>query len=287
MFSNDFIDNAFLAGTFIAIAAGLAGYFVVLRNQVFVADAQSHVAFTGALAAVAAGGDAALGLFGATIAGSLVMGALGGRARGRDVAIGVTFAWILGLGALFLTLYTTSRSASNGAAGVTILFGSIFGITTARAFIAAGVGAAVSLATLALARPLVFSSVDPDVAAARGLPVRTLGLAFMVIVGVTVGEAVQAIGALLIFGLLVTPPLTAQLLTARPYAALALSAALSVASMWAGLTLSYVLPRIPPSFLVVAVAFAAYLVVVVAGAIRGRYAQKVSGNARSERIAAT
>ena len=247
MFSHDLIRHAFLAGTFIALAAGLVGYFLVLRNQVFVGDAQSHVAFTGALAALALGIDVAIGLFAATIVGSVVMGALGNRARGRDVAVGTTFAWILGLGALFLTLYTTSRSGNNGTVGVNVLFGSIYGISYSRAVLAAVVGLITTLLVLVIARPLLFASVDTDVAAARGLPVRALGLGFMVILGVTVGEAVQVVGALLIFGLMITPAAAAQRLTARPYVALALSAGLSVAALWTGLVLSYVFQKIPPS----------------------------------------
>jgi zinc/manganese transport system permease protein len=263
MLGHDFIRHAFLAGTFIALAAGLVGYFVVLRNQVFSGDALGHVAFTGALASFAAGVDPLLGLYGSTVLGAVGIGALGQRAsaRGRDVVIGTVFAWILGLGVLFLSLYTTSRSSANGAVGVNVLFGSIYGISLRQAVIAAAVGGATSLALLVISRPLLFASIDSDVAAARGLPVRLLGLGFMALVGVTVAEAVQAVGALLILALMVTPAATAHRLSTRPYRALALSAALSLVVLWAGLTLSYAVQRVPPSFLVVALAFAIYLLV--------------------------
>lgn len=267
MLSHDFIRHAFLAGTFIAAAAGLVGYFVVLRNQVFTGDALSHVAFTGALAALAFGIDPLLGLFAATVLVALGMGALGGRARSRDVVVGTVFAWILGLGVLFLSLYTTSRSSSNGAVGVNVLFGSIYGLSLRQAVVAAAVGTGATAALALIARPLLFASVDSEVAAARGLPVRLLGLLFLALVGVTVAESVQAVGALLIFGLLVTPAATAQRLTARPFVALALSMVLSVAFLWIGLTLSYALARVPPSFLIVALAFGTYLGTVFGGSV--------------------
>ena len=268
MFAHDFIAHAFLAGTAVAVVAGLVGYFVVLRNQVFVADAQSHVAYAGAMAALAFGGDVSVGLFSATVAGSVTMGALGGRSRGRDVAIGTTFAWILGLGVLFDSLYTTSRSTGNGTAGVSILFGSVFGLSGARAWSAVIVSSGGLAMLVLIARPLLFASADPDVAAARGVPVRLLGTVFMALVGVTVGEAVQVVGALLIFGLMVTPALTAQLLTARPYRAMWISTALGAGALWIGLTVSYVFPQLPPSFAVVMVSFAGYLAVVIGGALR-------------------
>jgi len=263
MFGHDFIRHAFLAGTVIALSAGLVGYFVVLRNQVFTGDALGHVAFTGAVASLAVGIEPLLGLYASTVLGAVGMGALGqgARARGRDVVIGTVFAWILGLGVLFLSLYTTSRSSANGAAGVNVLFGSIYGISLQQSLIATAVGGAASLALLLISRPLLFASIDPEVAAARGLPVRLLGLGFMVLVGVVVAEAVQAVGALLILALMVTPAATAHRLSTRPYRALALSAALGLVVLWAGLTLSYAFQRVPPSFLVVALAFAIYLVV--------------------------
>ncbi len=132
MIDQAFFQHALLAGTAIAAAAGLIGYFLVLRAQVFTGDALSHVAFTGALAALAIGVDPRLGLFAATIGVALLLGVLGRRGRPDDVAIGNVFSWILGLGVFFLTVYTTSRSAANGNAGVSVLFGSIFGLSLVR-----------------------------------------------------------------------------------------------------------------------------------------------------------
>ena len=264
----DFMQHAVLAGTFIALAAGLVGYFVVLRNEVFTSDALGHVAFTGGLGALLANLQLLLGVFGSTILVAVGMGALGGRGRGRDVAIGTGFAWVLGVGVLFLSLYTAARSASGGTAGVSILFGSILGLQVTQATIATVAGIATSLMLLAIARPLMFVSIDPDVANARGVPNALVTLLFLVLVGATVAEAVQAVGALLIFGLMVTPAAIAQRLTARPYAGMILSGALAVGFVWLGLGLAFYLSY-PASFFITALAFGTYLSTVIATRIRG------------------
>jgi zinc/manganese transport system permease protein len=263
-----FLLYALLAGTAIAAAVGLVGYFVVLRAQVFTGDALSHVAFTGALAALALGIDQRWGLFAATIGVGITLGVLGDRGRADDVVIGSVFAWILGLGVFFLTVYTTSRSTGNGAAGVNVLFGSIFGISDADARLAAYIAAAVCVLTLLIARPLLFATIDPDVAAARGVPVRMIGFVFLALVGATTAETTQAVGALLLLGLLAAPAGTAQRLTANPYRALALSAAIAVADIWIGLVLSYAIPVLPPSFAILAVATAGFLLALAIPAIR-------------------
>jgi zinc/manganese transport system permease protein len=155
-----FLVNALLAGTAIAAAAGLVGYFMVLRAQVFTGDALSHVAFTGALAALALGIDERFGLFAATIGVGVSLGALGRRGRADDVVIGNVFAWVLGLGVFFLTLYTTNNSAGNGNAGVNVLFGSIFGLSRSEALTAVIVAALIAAGMVAIARPLLFASID-------------------------------------------------------------------------------------------------------------------------------
>ena len=259
----DFMQHAVTAGTFIALAAGLVGYFVVLRNEVFTSDALGHVAFTGGLGALLASLQLLVGVFGSTIAVAVGMGSLGGRARGRDVAIGTVFAWVLGLGVLFLSLYTSSRSGiGGGTAGVSILFGSILGLQATQATVGALAGIATSLVLLAIARPLMFISIDPEVAAARGVPTRIVTVLFLVLLGATVAEAVQAVGALLIFGLMVTPPAIAQMVTSRPYAAMFLSGALAVCFVWLGLGLAFYLSY-PASFFITALAFGTYLVSVL------------------------
>lgn len=270
MLAQPFMRHAFLAGTAIALASGLVGYFVVLRGQVFTGDALSHVAFAGALGALAIGVDARIGLFVATVLGAVAMGRLGPRGRPDDVVIGSVFAWVLGLGVLFLSVYTTSRSASDGRAGINVLFGSILGLSRSQAVLAAVVGAAVCGALAAMARPLLFASVDEAVAAARGVPVRALGLLFLAVVGACAAEATQAVGSLLLLGLLAAPAGAAQRLTARPFHAMWLSAGLAVAAMWVGLTASYVLPRVPPSFAVTTAAAGTYTIALAVTTSRRR-----------------
>jgi zinc/manganese transport system permease protein len=259
MLDHPFMQHAFLAGTAVAAAAGLVGYFLVLRAQVFTADALSHVAFTGALAALAAGLDARIGLFTVTILVALGMGALGRRSRPDDVVIGGIFASVLGLGVFFLTLYTTTRSGTgNGAASVTVLFGSVFGLPASRAASTAIIATLICAAVGLIARPLLFASLDEAVAAARGVPTRILGFGFLILVGATTAESTQVVGALLILGLLAAPAGAAHRLTTRPLRGLALSATIAVASVWIGLAAAYTLPATPPSFAILTVATLTY-----------------------------
>jgi zinc/manganese transport system permease protein len=270
MLGQPFLRYAFLAGTAIALAAGLVGYFVVLRSQVFTGDALSHVAFTGALAALAAGIDLLAGLYAACIIIALAMAALGDRGRADDTAIGSVFAWILGLGSLFLTIYTTSSGGANGTAGANVLFGSIFGLSAAQAAADAVIALGIAVAVIAIGRPLLFASIDDAVASARGVPVRVLGFVFLGLVGVTAAAATQAVGALLLLGLLAGPAGAAQLITARPFRALWLSAGLAVFSTWAGLSIAYAAPQIPPSFGILAVTACCYLLAFAATRRRPR-----------------
>jgi zinc/manganese transport system permease protein len=281
MLSHPFMRYAFVAGTAVALAAGLIGYFLVLRAQVFTADALSHVAFTGALAALAVGLDARIGLFAVTVAVALGMGALGRRGRPDDVAIGGVFAWVLGLGVFFLTLYTNGRSAGNGSASVAVLFGSVLGLSASRTLVTALVAAGICLLLLAMARPLLFASLDENVAAARGVPVRLLGFAFLVLVAGTTAEASQVVGALLILGLLAAPAGAAIRLTTRPLRALGLAAAIAVLSVWIGLTAAYVTAT-PPTFAILAVATLAYVLAAVATATRDRSASPAAEVAPEE-----
>ncbi|MEO6701844.1 MAG: metal ABC transporter permease [Jatrophihabitantaceae bacterium] len=276
MLAHPFIQHAVAAGTAIALLSGLVGYFVVLRGQVFAGDALSHVAYAGALAALAAGVDLRFGLFAATIGVGLVLGALGGRSTADDVVIGTTFAWVLGLGVFFLAYYTTHASGANGTASVSVLFGSIFGISQSAALTAVGIAIVLIVALLVIARPLLFASLDPAVAAARGIPVRVLGPLFLGIVGATAAEASQAIGALLLFGLLATPAAAAQRLTNRPWRAMALSGALAVLAMWLGLGLAYAYPRLPASFTIMSVATGQYLLASLYRGWRSRLPRRVT-----------
>jgi zinc/manganese transport system permease protein len=268
MFAYDFMRQACLAGSVIAVACGLIGYYVLLRHLTFASDALSHVGFAGAMGAAFLGLNPYLGLFGSSVVVGVGMGQLGKtEARRRDIVVGAVLAWILGLGALFLGLYLAHPIANtNIAIGVGILFGSIFGLDASTTSIIAVVGIVVILALIAIARPLFFASVDPAGARARGLPVRLLDALFLILLAVTVAEAVPAIGALLVFALLVTPAASIQRVVARPYLGLALSALLALLISWAGLLMAFYL-NYPVSFDISAIGFLVYL---AAGIWQGR-----------------
>jgi zinc/manganese transport system permease protein len=272
MLSQEFMRNALLAGTFIALACGVCGWFVVLRGQVFAGDALSHVAFPGALAAAAAGVDERIGLFAATVAAGAGIGVLGrgvllgGGTRGSagapsdDTAIGVAFTFILALGVFFLTLFSMSSGGDSGIQAAHTLFGSIFGLDGGEARLAAAIAAGVLVLMATIARPLLFASVSTDVAGARGVPTGLLGVGFLALVGVIAAEASQVVGALLLLGLLAAPAAAAQRLTRRPAAGIALAGGLAVLAMWGGLVAAYLIPSLPPSSAVVAIAVGVYFV---------------------------
>ena len=264
MLSEEFVRNALLAGSFVAIASGLVGYFLVVRTQLFAADALSHVCFTGAVAAAVAGVDLRLGLFGSTVLVALVFAALGPLARADDVVIGVVFAAVLGVGVYLLDDLVTG----NGTIAARTLFGSIFSLDASQARVAALVGAGVAGAMLLLARPLLFASVDPATAAVRGVRVRLVGVAFLVLLALDVAEAAQAVGALLLLGLLAAPAGAALRVTAAPVRALGVAAAIALVSVWLGVALAYVVPSLPPSTAIMGVAAAFY----AGAAMVGRWA---------------
>jgi zinc/manganese transport system permease protein len=255
-----FMQHALLAGTIVALVAGLVGYFMVLRGESFAGHTLANVGFAGAAGAVLVGVPPVAGLLVSGVLAALGIAALGGRGAGdaqgggrTDVAIGTLLALALGLGLLF------ERLASVSAGGVyAVLFGLVLAVTN-QDIVTIAVTAAVTLAVLIwIGRPLLFASLDPDVAAVRGVPVRFLTYVFLVLLAFAVAEAVQVVGVLLIFALLVTPAATALQLTARPARALALSASLAVAVTWLGLAVAYYTPY-PAGFFITTFAFAAYL----------------------------
>ena len=260
MLAQEFMRNALVTGSVVGIACGLVGWFLVLRAQVFAGDALSHVAFTGALAAAAIGIDLKAGLFVATILGGAAIGALGDHARADDAVIGTIFAWVLGIGVLCLSIFTTDASGANGTAGVRVLFGSIFGLRSSDVRTSVLLAAVATLVLIVVARPLLFASVDAAVAAAQGVQVRALGVVFLALVGLVAAEATQAVGALLLLGLLSAPAAAAHRLTARPWVGLGLSASFALASVWSGLSLAYAFPTLPPSTMVIAVAVTMYAI---------------------------
>jgi zinc/manganese transport system permease protein len=258
MFAHEFVRNAYLAGTFIALACGTIGWFVVLRNQVFAGDALSHVAFVGAIGAAALGIDERIGLFVLTIALAAALGLAGDRERSDDTAIGIGFAWVLGLGVLLLAVLANSAGGGSGITTANTLFGSIYSLGAGGAWLAAGIAAAVTGVLLAGARPLLLSTLEPELAALRGLPVGLIGAGFLGALAVVTAESTEAVGALLLLGLIAAPAGASRALTARPWAGLLLSGAIAVAAMWGGLALSYVVPALPPSSAIIGLAAAAY-----------------------------
>ena len=261
MLSLDFMRYAFLAGTVIAIVSGLVGYFVVLRNLVFANDLLAHVTFIGALLAAIVGSDPLLGLFGLTMVVALGISLLGTRAQAQDVEIGTVLAWVLGLGALLLSIYTSQSSGANSTIGVNYLFGSILGLQAQQANVVVVIGLGIIVLLLVIARPLLFASIDPEVARVRGVPVGSISAIFLLLLALSIAEAVPAVGALLNSALLITPAAIAQRLVVRPFMALFLSAVLSLTFVWIGLIIGFYTPY-PVSFLISTLAFISYVTVV-------------------------
>lgn len=258
MLSHEFARNALIAGSAIAVASGAVGYFLVLRVQVFAGDALSHVAFTGTLAAALAGVDLRIGLFAATVAVGLALSGLGGREGSDDVAIGVVFVWVLGLGVLFLDLFNRGSGGANGAIAARTLFGSIFTLTSRDVELAVGIALAIVACLATIGRPLLFATAASETAAARGVPVRLIGAGFLALLGLDAAEATQVVGALLLLGLLAAPAGAAVRLTARPAAGVTLSALFALVSVWAGTAAAYAVPSLPPSSAIVGVAASIY-----------------------------
>ncbi len=260
----DFVQNAILAGVIIAIVAGLVGRFVVLRNMSFAVHGIAEVGFTGTAAAVFFGFDAVLGLLAGALLASLGIGTLGVRLRDRDVAIGSVLAFGLGLGVLFLTL--DSRYASQA---FSILFGTITGVRRQDVLLLLVLGVATVAALAAISRPLTFASVDPEVAEARGVPVRLLSIAFLLILAIAVAEAIQVVGVLLVLTLLITPAAAAQKLSVRPLVATLLAVAIALACTMGGILLG-LFTSYPTSFFVATLSFAVYLLSRALGPVLAR-----------------
>lgn len=265
LFHYEFMVHAFEAGTIVAIVAGAIGYFVVLRGSAFAAHALSHIGFAGATGAVVVGISPVFGLLAFTLASGTIIGALGNRLRGRDVTIGIVLAWALGLGVLFLSLYRGYATEAYA-----LLFGQILGISTTDVAITLVAGVVTLVCMIAIYRPLLFSSVDEQLASAKGVPVTALSIAFMAVLAIAVTEAVQVVGVLLIFALIVTPAAIAVRFTSRPPAAILIGAGLGLAFTWAGLTIAYYSPH-PVSFFITSIAFVTYVAVRLSEPVRRRW----------------
>lgn len=258
MLDYEFMRTAFAAGFVVALVAGAVGYFLVLRALTFAGHALSHVGFAGATGALLVGVTPFWGLLVFTLGAGVLMGLLGERLRGRDVAVGVVLTLSLGLGVLFLSLYT-----SHATQATSLLFGNVFGVGRDSLVDLAAL-TVFSLAALAvMARPLIFATLDPELAEARGLSLRLISVLFLLVVGVAVAEAVQVVGILLVFALMVGPAAAAQRLTRRLGAGVALAVVLAVAETWAGIALAYVTDW-PPTFWITALSVSVYLLSVAA-----------------------
>src|SRR5438067_10146009 len=254
-----FMQNAYLAGTLVALAAGIMGYFMVLRSQSFAGHSLANVGFAGATGAVLFGIPPIVGLF---LAGALAavgiqaLNVASGHSRQSDIAVGAVFTASLALGFLFIA-HATAEYAANV---YNVLFGNVLGISDSDVGIIAWSTLVLVGIFVLIARPLFFASIDPDVAAARGVPVRTLAFGYLVLLALAVAVAVQVVGVLLIFALLVTPAAIAQDVTTRPAVVAAVAIALALIFTWIGLAVGYFTPY-PVGFFITTFAFGTYALV--------------------------
>jgi zinc/manganese transport system permease protein len=256
LFTYPFMVHALAAGTIVAVMAGVVGWFMVVRRQTFAGHTLSITAFTGASAASLAGVPIVIGYFGVCGAGALALAAAAGTRRGlgsESAATGSVQALALALGFLFVSLYHGILDGLNS-----LLFGTFLGITSSQVLVLLVVAVAAIAVVGVAGRPLLFASIDPDVARARGVPVQLLGLGFLLVLGLSVAETSQITGALLVFSLLVAPAAAAQRITSRPLLGIALSVALALAVTWIGLALAY-FSIYPVGFYITSLAFAAYV----------------------------
>ena len=255
IFQYQFMRHAFEAGTVISIVAGIMGYLVVLRRTAFAAHAYAEIGFAGAAGAVILGINPLVGLLSSSILGGFGIAVLGKRASERDVEIGTVLAFALGLGLLFISLYTGYATEA-----YSILFGEILGISTSNVLITLAVSIVILLAAAFVYRPLLFASLDEDVAEAKGMNLVLLGIIFMVLLAAAVSIAIQVTGVLLIFALMVTPAAIAIRLTKRPMYAIGISVLIALLATWAGLIIAFFEPY-PVSFFITSIVFCSYLLV--------------------------
>ena len=254
LLATSFVQHAFWAVTAVAVAAGAVGYFVVLRRQAFAAHAIGHVGFAGAAGAVLIGLSPIVGLLVFCLGAGVLIGVAGASLDDRDTVVGVTLTGALGLGVLFISLYSGYADAA-----YSILFGQILGVSSADVLVVATLSVAVLVVVSLAFRPLLFVSVDAQSAASRGLSARTLSLVFMSLLAVTTVVAIQIVGVLLVFSLLVAPAAAAEVLTTSPIRATLLSVTLALFSGWTGLLLGVWIGG-PVSFWITALASGSYLV---------------------------
>jgi zinc/manganese transport system permease protein len=249
-----FIVSALVTGSAVAVAAAIIGYFMVCRRATFAGHALPNIGFAGAAGAVLLGIEPVYGLFAITILAAIAMGLFARELRDRDVTVGVVMTFALGLGFLFLALYSGYAQRVYG-----ILFGSILGISAQAGRITAAAAAASIVLLAFLYRPLLFSTFDPELAAARGVPVSLLSVLFLVIIAIIASLGVQVMGALLLFTLLVGPAATATRIVKNPAGAIALSVGLGLLYVWLGIMIAALNGKVQVSFCIAALSFIVYL----------------------------
>jgi zinc/manganese transport system permease protein len=258
MFEYDFMINAFLASGIVAVVSGIVGYFLVMRGQTFAGHALSHIGFAGATGAGLIGLSPLWGLVGFTLVAGLGMGLLGERLSGRDVAIGVVLSLALGFGLLFLHYYTSFATQATA-----VLFGNVLAVDHPTIVILACLSAIILVALSVLMRPLVFASLQPELAEAKGVLLRRISMAFLAIVGLTVAACAQIVGVLMVFTLMVGPPAAAQRVVTGLWSGLTLAAILALAYVWLGLTIAFYTDW-PVSFCIALLSGCGYLLAVAA-----------------------
>jgi len=234
MLDYDFMRNAFAAAGVAAVVSGFVGYFLVLRGQTFAGHALSHIGFAGATGAIVIGVASVWGLVGFTVAAGIGMGMLGERINNRDVAIGVVLSLALGFGLLFLHYYTAFATQATA-----LLFGNALAVDRSMIATLVVLGLVTLAGLAAIMRPLIFASLQPELAEAKGVPLRFVSTAFLAIVALAVAESAQIVGILLVFALMVGPPATAQRLVTGLWAGMLLSAAIALAEAWLGIAIAY------------------------------------------------
>lgn len=234
MFQYDFMTNAFAAAGIAAGVAGVVGYFLVMRAQTFAGHALAHVGFAGATGAGLIGLSPIWGLVGFTLLAGVAMGLLSERISNRDVAVGMVLALALGFGLLFLHYYTTFATQATA-----LLFGNVLAVDRTTIVILAALAVVTLLALAAIMRPLVFATLQPELAEAKGVNLRFISTAFLSVVALAVSQSAQIVGVLLVFTLMVGPPAAAQYLVRGLWSGLAVSAALALAQAWLGLVLAF------------------------------------------------
>lgn len=238
-----FMINTWWAATIVAVVAGVVGFFIVLRGSAFAAHALPNGAFAGAAGASLIGVNALIGLGAFSVAGAIAIALLGRRAR-HDVATALTIVAMLGLGDLFL-----SRTTEYAPEIYSLLFGEVLGVSASELGPTAVIGAVCVIAVFVLYRPLLLSSVTPEVAEARGVRARWIELSFLLVVALTTTLAVPVVGSLLIFSLLIGPPAAARAITSTPSYAIIASVLIALATVWAAIAISF-LTNLPIGFFV-------------------------------------